>query len=63
MHLATLVFVLTYILISLGENSPRKLDRPTAALIGAVLMVMTGSLTHAEAAAALDLSTLTILFG
>ena len=58
MHLATVIFALTYLLISLGENSPRKLDRPTAALLGAVLMVMTGSLTRHEAAAALDLSTL-----
>ncbi|MBO0859581.1 MAG: anion transporter [Chloracidobacterium sp.] len=63
MSLATVIFALTYVLISLGENSPRKLDRPTAALLGAVLMVMTGSLTRAEAAAALDFSTLVVLFG
>jgi len=62
-HLATLIFVLTYVLISLGENSPRKLDRPTAALLGAVLMVVTRSLTRHEAAAAMDLSTLAVLFG
>ncbi len=54
---------MTYVLISLGENSPRKLDRPTAALLGAVLMVMTGALTRSEAVAALDLSTLAVLFG
>jgi Na+/H+ antiporter NhaD/arsenite permease-like protein len=63
LHLATVIFALTYILISLGENSPRKLDRPTAALLGAVLMVMTGSLSRAEAAAAVDFSTLAVLFG
>ena len=63
MHLATVIFGLTYLLISLGENSPRKLDRPTAALLGAVLMVMTGCLTRHEAAVALDLSTLAVLFG
>jgi Na+/H+ antiporter NhaD/arsenite permease-like protein len=63
LHLATAIFALTYLLISLGENSPRKLDRPTAALLGAVLMVMSGSLTRAEAAAALDVSTLAVLFG
>jgi Na+/H+ antiporter NhaD/arsenite permease-like protein len=62
-NLATAIFALTYVLISLGENSPRKLDRPTVALLGAVLMVMTGSLTRAEAAAALDFSTLAVLFG
>lgn len=63
MHWATVIFALTYLLISLGENSPRKLDRPTAALLGAVLMVMTRCLTRHEAAAALDLSTLAVLFG
>lgn len=63
MHLATGIFLLTYILVSLGENSPRKLDRPTATLLGAVLMVITGSLTRAEASAALDFSTLAVLFG
>jgi Na+/H+ antiporter NhaD/arsenite permease-like protein len=63
MHLATVIFALAYVLISLGENSPRKLDRPTAALLGAVLMVMTGSLSRAEAASALDFSTLAVLFG
>lgn len=63
MHLATVIFAMTYVLVSLGENSPRKLDRPTAALLGAVLMVMTGSLTRAEASAALDFSTLAVLFG
>jgi len=63
LHFGTLVFALTYILISMGENSPRKLDRPTAALVGAVLMVMTRSLTRAQAAAAIDLSTISLLFG
>ncbi len=63
MYVASIIFALTYILISLGENSPRKMDRPTAALLGAVLMLMTGSLSRAEAATALDLSTLAVLFG
>ena len=63
MSLATLIFAMTYVLVSLGENSPRKLDRPTATLLGAVLMVMTGSLTRAEATVALDYRTLAVLFG
>ena len=63
MHLATIIFALTYLLVSLGENSPRKLDRPTATLLGAVLMVTTGSVTRSEASAALDFSTLAVLFG
>lgn len=60
---ATLIFFLTYVLVSLGENSPRKLDRPTATLIGAVLMVITGVLNRAEARMAIDFSTLAVLFG
>lgn len=63
MNLATFIFLLTYVLVSLGENSPRKLDRPTAALLGAVLMVITGSLNRAEAHTAIDFSTLAVLFG
>jgi len=60
---AALIFLITYILVSLGENSPRKLDRPTATLVGAVLMVVTGVLTRTEARAAIDISTLAVLFG
>lgn len=63
MNPATLIFLLTYILVALGENSPRKLDRPTATLLGAVLMVATGALSRAEARAVIDLSTLAVLFG
>lgn len=63
MNPATLIFILTYILVALGENSPRKLDRPTATLLGAVLMVATGALSRAEARAAIDISTLAVLFG
>src|SRR5438093_5595934 len=62
-NLATVIFALTYLLVSLGENSPRKLDRPTAALLGAVLMVMSGVLTRKDAASAIDFSTLALLFG
>jgi Na+/H+ antiporter NhaD/arsenite permease-like protein len=63
MNPATLIFLLTYILVSLGEKSPRKLDRPTATLIGAVLMVISGSLSRGEAYRAIDFGTLGILFG
>jgi Na+/H+ antiporter NhaD/arsenite permease-like protein len=63
MNPATWIFLLTYILVALGENSPRKLDRPTATLLGAVLMVATGALSRAEARVAIDMSTLAVLFG
>src|SRR5438034_8754548 len=61
--LALAIFALTYLIILAGENSPRKLDRPAAGLLGAILMVATGALTHREAAASLDLGTLALLFG
>lgn len=62
-YAGTAIFLLTYVFIALGENSPRKLDRPTAALFGAVMMVLSGTLTETEAIAALNIPTLSILFG
>ncbi len=62
-YVGSAIFFLTYIFIALGENSPRKLDRPTAALLGAVLMVISGTITKAEAMAALNIPTLSVLFG
>ena len=61
--LAAAIFCLVYLLILAGENSPRKLDRPAAGFIGALLMVLSGVLTRREAAAAIDLSTLGLLLG
>jgi Na+/H+ antiporter NhaD/arsenite permease-like protein len=60
---AVAIFGLVYLLILAEENSPRKLDRPSAALLGAVLMVLAGILTRAEALAAIDFATLSLLFG
>src|SRR5438094_2713847 len=60
--LALAIFALTYLLILAGENSPRKLDRPTAGLLGGVLMVATGVLSRREAAQAIDLGTLGLPF-
>jgi len=61
--LAIAIFALVYLIILAGENSPRKLDRPAAGLAGGVLMVLCGVLTRAEALAAIDFSTLALLFG
>ncbi len=52
-----------YAIIIAGSKSPRKLDKPAAALIGSVLLVLTGVLTKSEAQQAISLSTITLLFG
>src|SRR5579875_229639 len=61
--LAVVIFSLVYLIILAGENSPRKLDRPAASLVGAVLMIVAGVLTRREAAQAIDLATLALLLG
>ena len=61
--LAVSIFILVYTIIVAGENSPRKLDRPAAGLLGSVLMVLTGVLTRSQALAAIHFATLGLLFG
>jgi Na+/H+ antiporter NhaD/arsenite permease-like protein len=63
MNVAVVIFIFTYVLIALGENSPRKLDRPTSTLLGAVLMIISGALNRQAAFAAINFSTLGLLFG
>src|SRR3569833_2137088 len=60
---AIVIFVLVYAVILAGEKSPRQLDRPSAGLIGAVLMVLCGVLTWTEASQSIDLATLALLLG
>lgn len=61
--LALSIFVIVYGIILAGENSPRKLDRPAAGLLGGVLMVACGVLTRTEAIRAIDFATLALLLG
>jgi Na+/H+ antiporter NhaD/arsenite permease-like protein len=57
------IFGLTYLVIA-GQRIPGvRLDRPSGALCGAVLMVVTGRLTLPEAYAAINLDTLSLLLG
>lgn len=58
-----LIFFLTYFHIAAPKLGLLKLDRPSWALVGAVLMVMTGVLTLQEAYTAIDLNTIVLLFG
>ncbi len=61
--LAIAIFSLVYLIILAGENSPRKLDRPAAGLLGGVLMVLCGVLNRSQALNAIDFGTLTLLLG
>ena len=58
-----LIFILTYSIISAQKMKWHKLDRPTATLLGAVLMVLTGVLTLEEAYRAVDFNTILLLLG
>lgn len=57
------VFALTYLMISARRLGWLGLDRPAAALAGAVACVALKVLSPAEALAAIDLATLLLLFG
>jgi Na+/H+ antiporter NhaD/arsenite permease-like protein len=60
---AVVVFTLTYLAIAAGRLPGLSVDRPAAALLGAVLMVATGVLTPAEAGAAVNGDTIGLLLG
>ncbi|HEX9287948.1 MAG TPA: SLC13 family permease [Anaeromyxobacteraceae bacterium] len=63
MTAALLVFGLTYLAVAAGRVPFLSLDRPAAALLGAVLMVAIGVLTPGDAAAAVNGDTLGLLLG
>lgn len=60
---AVAVFALTYLAIAAGRLPGLSVDRPAAALLGAVLMVATRVLTPAEAGRAVNGDTLGLLLG
>src|ERR1700722_7681378 len=57
------IFAFTYFVFAVGNFPGLKLDRTGAALAGALLMVVTGSLSEAGALAAIDFHTLVLLLG
>jgi Na+/H+ antiporter NhaD/arsenite permease-like protein len=57
------VFAATYFVVALGHVPGFRIDRTGAAIIGASLMIGTGTLTFEEAVQAVDYSTLVLLFG
>ena len=61
--IAIAVFALTYVLISGRQLKTLPLNRPAAALLGAVLMVALGVMTPEQAYRAVDYDTLVLLLG
>ena len=61
--LALAIFALTYLLISGRRLKMLPLNRPAAALLGTVLMVLAGVLTPEQAYRAVDYDTLVLLLG
>jgi Na+/H+ antiporter NhaD/arsenite permease-like protein len=60
---ALAVFALTYLAVAAGRFPGLSLDRPAAALLGAVLMVAVGALSPEQAAAAVNGDTIGLLLG
>jgi Na+/H+ antiporter NhaD/arsenite permease-like protein len=60
---AVAIFAVTYVAIAAGRLPGLSLDRPSASLLGAVLMVAAGVLTPAQAGAAVNGDTLGLLLG
>ena len=60
---ALIIFLITYLFIGLRQIPRIHIDRPAGALVGAVLMIVTGVLTLDEAFAAIDLHTILLLLG
>ena len=60
---ASAIFVITYVLISGRQLKVLPLNRPAAALLGAVLMVATGVMTPERAYRAINYDTLVLLLG
>src|SRR5436190_4187390 len=59
---AYLIFVGSYFVFALGKFPWMKIDRPGAAIIGAVLMVAFGIVRAQEALASIDFATIVLLF-
>ncbi len=63
MILALVIFLLTYVLISVRRFGKLNLDRPAVALFGAALMVLSGVVAADQAFAAIQLDILGLLLG
>jgi Na+/H+ antiporter NhaD/arsenite permease-like protein len=59
---AHLVFLASYVVFAIGKFPGMKIDRPGAAIIGAVLMIGLGILSPADALGFVDFGTIVLLF-
>src|SRR5206468_817778 len=59
---AYIIFLGSYVVFALGKFPLMKIDRPGAAIIGAVLMVAFGIVGAPEALASIDFATVVLLF-
>ena len=57
------IFAATYFVVAIGYFPGLRIDRTGAAIIGASLMIGTGTLTFDDAVRAVDYPTLVLLFG
>src|SRR2546422_6409526 len=62
-YAATVVFVVTYVLISLRNVRRFPIERPAVAMLGGALMLVLGILTPAEAIASINLDVILLLVG
>jgi len=60
---AVVIFLLTYLVLAVGRLPGFRVDRTGAAIIGAALMIGSGSLSLPQAFAAIDYNTIILLFG
>ena len=58
-----LIFLSTYAIVAVGRVPFLRLDRTGAAIVGAVLMIVSGAISFDQAARAVDYRTLVLLFG
>ncbi len=61
--LTPIIFVATYAVVAVGRAPLLRIDRTGAAIVGAILMVVTGAIGVDEAVHAVDFRTLILLFG
>jgi len=63
MWLAFVIFVITYVLISIRRFRWFNIERPAVAMLGAALMILLGVVTPTQALQAIDLNTIALLLG